>query len=719
MSNPDLYFNRELSWLKFNQRVLEEAFDTASPLFERLKFTSIFTSNLDEFYMVRVGSLFDQTLVAGPAENKTGMSPQEQIDAINSDVRLLYPLRDKAYAEINAGLSKLTVSHTDFKSLDAGEKRIVKEYYDREMMPVLSPQVIDSHHPFPHLENKQIYMIVKLKSKDNMVFGIIPSPPGIERVYQIPRGRAFLLAEDILLKYGDSLFEGYKVESKSLFRVTRNADIQVDEGLFDQDTDYRSIMQDLLRKRSRLAPVRLEMCTETDHDLREFLLSKLNLRKDQCFYSDAPLDLSFIFSLEQAFDPSIRGRLLFPPCRPQWPATVRHNSMVAQAQQGDILLSFPFESMRPFIELLREASEDPRVVSIKITLYRLARQSQIVQHLCTAAENGKEVTVIVELRARFDEQNNINWSRMLEESGCNVIYGVDEYKVHSKIMLITRRANRGFEYITQIGTGNYNENTARQYTDLSIITSSREIGEDAVNFFHNLTIANLNGSYRHLLVSPSSFKSGMLSLIEEERKKAIGGGCGRIIAKVNSLTDKELMDALIEAGKSGVKIELIIRGICCLRPGVPGYTDNITVRSIVGRYLEHSRIYLFGEGAERRIYIASADMMTRNTQRRVEIAAPVLDRKLVDRIASILNLLLCDNVKARLLRSDGIYTRIEGGSRVDSQQELYLQACDRVGDLVSEEIAASNLPRQLIHSLTGRFFSSSGARKNEPRNNDD
>lgn len=669
-----LYINRELSWLKFNERVLEEAGDSSVPLFERLRFLSIFASNLDEFYMVRVGSLLDQSLLGDDrSDTKTGMTPKEQIDAVNLAVQLLYPQKDTAYRLIMRDIGCFT--HAAFKDLDGGEKRVARAYFETEMLPLLSPQIVDAHHPFPHLENKTLYVGVRLKSKTGKLFGAIQLPRETPRVYFIPDSNKFLLAEDILLRFAELVFGIYEVEAKAIFRVTRNADIDVQEGMFDEDADYRSYMQEILKKRNKLSPVRLETNHREDAELLAFFLAHLDLTPAQCFVSSSPLDFSFLSTLEEHIEPDKRAALLFSSLRPQWPAGVAHAGLLDQVAAGDLLLSYPFESMRPFVELLREAAEDSRVLSIKMTLYRLGRQSQIVQNLCAAAENGKDVTVVIELRARFDEQNNINWSRLLEDAGCKVIYGIDEYKVHAKILLITRRQGHALQYITNIATGNYNESTARLYTDLSLLTANPEMGEDAVALFHNLSIDNLQGEYRHLLVSPSTLKKGVLALMDAEIVKAQNGLPARIIAKMNSLTDKDIIDRLILASKSGVQIDLIMRGICCLCPGVPGETDHIRVRSIVGRFLEHSRIYSFGEGSEARIYISSADWMTRNTERRVEIAAPVLDARLAGRINAMLTVLLRDNVKARELQPDGTYARVQReGEDLNSQMYFYRQA---------------------------------------------
>jgi polyphosphate kinase 1 len=701
------YINRELSWLKFNERVLEEASDQKTPLFERLRFVSIFTSNLDEFYMVRVGSLQDQTLLGKEAvDNKTGMTAAEQIIAVNTAVRALYPEKDRAYFDIMAAFSQGGAPyHTSIKDLDGGYKRIVKDYFEREIAPILSPQIIDAKHPFPHLENKMTYVAVSLKSKTGSLYGIIPRPAGTDRLFFVPGINAFLLLEDIILRYADLLFGIYKVESKTVFRVTRSADIEVSEGLLDEDTDFRSLMSEIIKKRSRLGPVRFETNDASDGELIGFFLSKLGLDQSQCFVCASPLEMGFVSKLEDSLEPKLHEKLVYTPARPQWPADLEHGHIIEQVLERDLLLSYPYESMRPFIDLVREAAEDKNVLSIKITLYRIGLQSQIVQSLCAAAENGKDVTVMIELRARFDEQNNINWSNLMEEAGCHIIYGVEEFKVHSKIMLITRRAERHLQYITHIGTGNYNESTARIYADLNLLTADKSIGEDAVEFFQNLTIANTAGVYHRLLVSPTGLKKGIIDLIRREAQKAKEGRSARIIAKMNSLTDKDVIDEMITASQAGVKISLIIRGICCLRPGVPGQTENIECRSIVGRFLEHARIYCFGDGEEMKLYISSADMMTRNTTRRVEIAAPILNKRLAADIRAMLEVMLKDNVKARTVGPDGIYHAVEPGGRpaeeIDSQMYFYDLAVKRTNLRAEGEAKAYRMNQP---GLFGRVF---------------
>ncbi|HEY5585335.1 MAG TPA: polyphosphate kinase 1 [Ruminiclostridium sp.] len=669
-----LYFNRELSWLKFNERVLEESFDPRNPLFERLKFLSIYSSNLDEFCMVRVGSLFDQ-IGNEIFENKTNMTPKEQIDAINNEISKFCPLRDKAYFEIMDGFSKNSLTHVQFKSLGKKDKLAVKEYFKHQVLPLLSPQIVDARHPFPSLENKAIYVVSSLNGKKKTFFGIIPLPHNLERIYMIPNKKKFLLLEDIILIYANLLFGIYEVQSKAVIRVTRNADFDIDDDLFEENADYVNYMTDIIKRRGKQAPVRFEISNCKNNEITNFFLSKLNLEKVQCFKLNSPLDLGFVYDLENYFDTDIEKKLVYNPLRPQWPARLKHGNIMKQILHKDVLLSFPFESMQPFVELIREASQDTNVVSIKITLYRIGMQSLIAQYLCDAAENGKEVTVAIELQARFDEQNNIQWSKIMEQAGCKIIYGVQEYKVHSKIMLITRKTDHELKHITHIGTGNYNEKTARLYTDIGILTANNEIGDDAVKFFQNIAIGNIEGEYKHLLVAPTGLKNRIIKLIQEEIVKKKMGKPARIIAKMNSLTDKDVIDSLIAASQAGVKISLIIRGICCLKPSVDNYTDNIEVKSIVGRFLEHSRIYCFGEGEETKVYIASADMMTRNTSRRVEIAAPILDKSIVARLIDMFNIILQDNVKSRLLESDGTYVYFKNSQeKLDSQMYFYEEA---------------------------------------------
>lgn len=631
---------------------MEEAEDESNPLFERLRFLSIFASNLDEFYMVRIGSLQSRrNLGKDAADLKTGLTPKQQLSAISTAVKTLCPQKDQIYKKLMKELSQYNAYIGSVKLLSGKSRRELKSYFTREILPLLSPRIIDSKHPFGHLENKALFVGVGLKSKNGSLYGIIPCPKDAPRLYHVESTGCYLLLEDIILKYADMIFNIYKVRCKTVFRVTRSADTDISESLFDEDGDYREFISEILKSRSRLEPVRLETGIGCDDALKNFFRSQLTLSPSRCFESESPLDLSFVSALAAKIDPRLKAKLFYLPFHPKTDEVLLRGSIINEVLSRDILISCPYESMRPVIDLLAESARSDEVKSIKITLYRVSSQSQIISSLCAAAENGKDVTVMIELSARFDEKNNIAWSSMLEEAGCHVIYGIEGVKVHSKLMLITGFSAGKIFYISHFGTGNYNEVTSRIYTDLSLLTSDKEIGEDSAAFFQNLTIGNLYGDYRHLLVSPASLKPGIIKLIRTEAKKAQSGENGRIIAKMNSLSDKDIIDEFISAADKGVKINLIIRGICCLRPTC----SNIEIRSIVGRFLEHSRIYCFGEGEKRKVYISSADMMTRNTERRIETAVPVNDPKLSSRISDMLNMMLKDNVKAKILRSNGEY----------------------------------------------------------------
>ena len=669
--------NRELSWLRFNERVLEEAVEENVPEFEKLKFISIFTSNLDEFFMIRVGSLYDQTFLPEPQiDNKTGMDAQEQLDAIFSAVRPLYRKKDQIYLDVTRRLADKGIVYGDMKSLDENEYARLEEYFEMNVQPVLSPQIINSHHPFPHLLNKAIYIILQLKISEKTAFGIVQVPQGIERIKCLHDGKAkYVLLEDIIYEHIDKLFDNCKVQAKNIISVTRNADINTSR-LVDEDEDFRHHMKKILKKRARLAPVRLEYYGTINEKIEKFLRSRLELTKEQIFSSRAPLEMSYVFPLLDKLPKQLASEVTYEPFTPQQPSWFNTgDNMMQKVMSGDVLLSYPYEQMEPFLQLIKEAANDPNVISIKITIYRLASRAKLVDYLRTAAENGKDVTVLMELRARFDEANNINWAESLEDAGCTVIYGIQDYKVHSKVCLITMMDNGRVKRITQIGTGNYNEKTAALYTDLSLITADQEIGNDAAVYFKNMAIANLNGEYHQLMVAPNSMKNRILSLIHGETVKAQQGKPARIMVKINSLTDRETIDALKDASQAGVRIDMIIRGICCLLPGVEGYTDNIHITSVVGRFLEHSRVYCFGEGEDMKMYISSADYMTRNLNRRVEVACPVRDSRIREQIISILELMLQDNLKARNLRYDGIYEKKAiSDSAVDCQQELINRA---------------------------------------------
>lgn len=617
-----VYENRELSWLKFNERVLEEAQDKRVPLLERLNFAAIFQSNLDEFFMVRVGSLYDQMLVnPKKKDNKTQMTAKKQLSAIFDKVNELEPMKDIAYKNIMLELMEHGVEQVNFRSASIEEQKYLEAYFKKEIKPLISPLIIDKKTPFPFLNNKQIYCALQIQSKSNIKIGIIPASGQFSRVILLNGGKRFILAEDLILHYAPNVFKNYKIIDKTLFRITRNADITVEEGLYDHDLDFREVMEELCKKRKKLHPVRLQLSETFSQPALEFLCKKLELNEEHIFYLKTPLDLSFAGDIADICnDPSLKFDKLVPQKSESIAETM---NIIPQIKRRDILLSYPYESIKPFIQLLNEAAKDPKVTDIKITLYRLAKNSQIIEALCDAAENGKNVLVLVELRARFDEENNIGWSRRLQDSGCNIIYGPRDLKVHSKLLLITRKIGQKTEYITQIGTGNYNEKTSALYTDLSLMTANPDIGTDAERLFDALLNNRLIEESEHLLIAPLALRDPILQMIDEEIEFARNGEPAYVGIKINSLCDKTIIDKLIEASQAGVKIDMVIRGICSLIAGVEGFTENITVTSIVGRYLEHSRIYIFGTEKRRKIYISSADYMTRNTIRRVEVAAPV------------------------------------------------------------------------------------------------
>ena len=677
--------NRELSWLAFNERVLAEAADESVPLLERLKFASIFTSNLDEFFMIRVGSLFDLMGVEpGRRDSRSGMTPEEQLHAIYDAVRPLYREREAVCLGLERLLRRYDICRLEWKELSGSEKKYCQRYFHSEVEPIISPQIVDTHHPFPHLKNNVLHIGAWVKYRSRDVFGVIPMPEALPGVLFLPcdEGLRYIHMEELLLHHAGDIFANYDVRAKCVFRVTRNADINPEDEAFDMDEndDFRKKMRKALRQRTRLAPVRLELSERISGDFLEYLKKRLPVTDEQVFFTSAPLRLDYAFSLAgKLADPELRRALTYPEFKPCRNAQIRTGeSMIRQISRSDKLLSFPFESMSPFLTLLKEASEDPDVISIKITIYRLARKAKLVEYLCAAAENGKDVTVFIELRARFDEQNNIDWSERLEDAGCNVFYGFESYKIHSKICLITRRERGEIRYITQVGTGNYNEKTAEQYTDVSLLTANRDIGQDAVEFFKNMSIGELDGEYRHLLVSPCSLKREVLRLMDGEIAK---GSAGRMRFKINSLTDMDIIERLRKASRAGVRIDMVVRGICCILPGIPGETENIHIVSIVGRFLEHSRIYCFGEGESERMYISSADFMTRNTQRRVETACPIYDSAVRAKLNGIMDLCLMDNVKARELHADGSYSPVHGGEeRFDAQQLQMDRAIDAAAE---------------------------------------
>lgn len=684
----DYLENRELSWLRFNKRVIEEACDTSTPLLERLAFSAIYQSNMDEFFMVRVGSLTDKEKMKKPKiDGKTGMTPSQQLDAVFTAVRRLQPMVNEAYRKNMQELAAYGFEHVTFDTASPEEKSFLELYFKREIKPFITGIIINDALPFPFLKNKELYAAVHLNSKKGITVGIVPvSHEHSERMIPLGNdGKRFILEEEVVLQFAHLMFKGYKVQDRAIMRITRNADIMVN----NKGADFRDRMEDLVAKRNKLAAVRMEITNEFSRDALDYLCRKLKLKNVRVFNSQIPLDLSYLFQLQELErDPSLHYKVRMPR---KSAMLAENRSVFSQVKAKDILLSYPFESMTSsFIRLLEESASDPKVTSIKITLYRLARNSKVIGALCTAAENGKEVLVMIELRARFDEANNIEWSKILQKAGVTVIYGPKEFKAHSKLLLITRKGQGGnSDYVTQIGTGNYNEKTAALYTDLMLLTADRDIAADAEDVFESLKRGCFVEKTRKLLVSPLALRPQVLEMMDEQINISRNGGNGYIAAKVNSLNDMAIIAKLVEASRAGVKIELVIRGICCLIAGVEGHTENITVRSIVGRFLEHSRIFIFGaDGADQKIYIGSADYMSRNTVRRVEVAAPVEDERLKKRIRTMFNILMSDNVKARVMLPDGNYVHVErkeGEEPLNSQEYFYEEAYRRLEEKAARQ----------------------------------
>ncbi|MDO5383059.1 MAG: polyphosphate kinase 1 [Eubacteriales bacterium] len=678
------YFaNRELSWLKFNERVIDEAADNTVPLCERLSFASIFNSNLDEFYMVRVGSLYDQMLLAktnkkdknAGFDNKTGMSASDQLKAIFDSTRSLLNKKDKIYAQLMYNFENYGVKIINFNDVEYADAVYLEKYFMNSILPILSPQVIGKKHPFPFLINKEIYAVALLNSKNNEKIGVVPCSNGVfKRLIPIPSDKhKYMLVEELILHFLPVIFKKFSVKSKSLIRIIRNADIDVDEAFYDEEMDYRDTMEKLIKERRKLCPVKLEYTRVLDDKVISTLCKELGLKKDQVFYSESPLELSFISKIQD--DLRNNRELFFERRIPQNTKALDNNRPIMdQIMEKDLLLSYPYESMHPLIKLLNEAGSDDRVISIKMTLYRVAKNSQIVEALIDAAENGKEVVVLVELRARFDEENNIEWSRRLEEAGCRIIYGLDHLKVHSKLCMITYKDQDEVKHITHIGTGNFNEKTAKLYTDLALFTCNNGIAKETSMVFNDLCMGNVVENTNHLLVAPKCLQNKILEYIDEEINRARNKESAYIGIKINSLTDKVIIEKLVEASMAGVKIDMIIRGISCLIGGIEGYTENINIISIVGRYLEHSRIYIFGDSTRAKVFISSADFMTRNTVKRVEVATPVYDETLKARILKMFSVMLSDNVKARVMRGDGNYYKKGFGKdeeKINSQEYFF------------------------------------------------
>lgn len=678
-----LYENRELSWLKFNERVLEEAEDTSVPLCERMTFLSIFQSNLDEFFMVRVGSLEDQKLLSQKLrENKTNMTAGEQIEAILKRVAELNERKDAIYASIMKEVGEKGVHLTDFKALAKSESKYLEEYFMKEIVPLLSVMIVGRKQPFPFLKGQEIYALAVLGTRNGKKkIGIIPCSSSVfPRLIRIPtKDDTYMLVEELILHFLPKVYKGYKVLEKSVIRVTRNADIDFNS-VYDEDLDYRDKMAQIVKLRKKLAPVRLELSRDINEDMIKQVCEYAEMEEPHVFLNQAPLDLSFLFQIEDILRKD--ANLVYQRRVPQPSPMLKSNEhIIPQILDHDVLLSYPYESIKPFLQMLQEAARDPEVISIRMTLYRLARNSKVVEALTEAAENGKQVDVLVELKARFDEANNIEWSRTLEDAGCHVVYGIDGLKVHSKLCLITRKVGDEIQYITQVGTGNYNEKTSRLYTDLSLITADKRIGEEAAKVFQAILLGSVVEDMEHLLVAPKCLQNKVLAMIENEIQIAKEGKPAYIGIKINSLTDKKIIDKLIDASRAGVKIDMVIRGINCLRSGIPGDTGNIHIVSIVGRFLEHSRIYIFGTHDRDKVYIASADFMTRNTLRRVEVAAPLYDETVKNKVRKMFATMLRDNVKAREQQPDGSYQKLSMvGPVLNSQEYFYEEAYMEAGD---------------------------------------
>ena len=683
--------NRELSWLKFDERVLSEAEDESVPLLERLRFISIFTSNLDEFFMIRCGSLYDLTLInKKDRDNKTRLTPRQQLDAIFEATPALYKKRDEISAGVNRQLRKHRIIRYKFDELNSVTKKYVTQYFYEKVSPLLSAQIIDSHHPFPYLSNKQLYVYsilenpdngVDKKSKKNVIMGLIPIPPTLPRYIKFPGTNGFILMEDLLLAFTESVFSNYNVIYKTVTSVTRNSDINLQQTPIDEDEDYRHYMKKILKKRKRLAPIRLEFYGDNNPKYTKPLRKQLGLHKNQVFTSKTPLDLDYIGDIIKELPETLSKELTFPEFIPQDSCHIDKNkSILDQLDKKDILLYYPYQTMNHFLDFLKESARDPDVLSIKITLYRVSSNSPVIKYLLEALDNGKDVTVLLELRARFDEQNNIRYAELLEQSGAQILYGFEDYKVHSKICSVTKKQDNKIKQYTQIGTGNYNEKTAKLYTDYCYLTSNEEIGDDATELFNNLALSNPRGHYNKFLVAPNTIRTGIIDLIDNEILKAKNNQPAEILMKMNSLTDRKIIDKLAKASQHGVSIRMVIRGISCIIPGIKGKTENIEIRGIVGRYLEHSRIYAFGKGDDRIVYISSADMMTRNTAKRVEIACPIEDEKIKNRIIEDLEVMLKDDVKGRRINKHGDYEKIIQQTHVNSQEYFQERAIKELKD---------------------------------------
>lgn len=674
--------NRELSWLRFNERVLDEAMDSNVPLFERMKFIEIFTSNLDEFFMVRVGSLFDlKRIQPDKLENKGGMTPGQQLAAIFAEMPRLYKKRDDIYQKLQKQLEAHGIVHLHVDDMGLEERQYFEQYFREQLLPVLSPQVIDLHHPFPHLENKELLVGALLKHERHVTLGMVPLAPSLPRFLLAPGNRmGYVLQEELIQAYLDKIFMNYPIIDRSVFTVTRDADINPDDEEVEYGEDYVKQMKNVLKKRRLLPPVRLEVQTQGDSLVAPWLSKRLGIPMEQCIVTRTPLTLGYVYGLEDHFSGQQRGELCYPPYDSVTGLErFGDTPMMDVIRKRDVLLAYPYEDFGIFLQVLREAVNSKDVVSIRITIYRVGKgHVKLMNYLILAAELGKEVTVLLELKARFDEQNNMDWVDSLRDAGVHILYGFEGYKVHAKVCLITEHRDNKVSYLTYVGTGNFNAKTAHLYTDYALMTADQSIGRDAAMFFRNMGISNLNGNYEKLLVAPSSLKQKLLVLINEEIGKAERGEPCGIRLKVNSITDRELIDALQKAGAAGVRIDMVVRGICCLVPGLPGLTENIHIHSIVGRFLEHGRIYAFGQGAQTKLYIASADWMTRNTENRVEVACPIERQELKDQILEMFDIQFHDTKKGRRIGQDGCYHHIRPDNGSNSQEEFMKRAKARV-----------------------------------------
>ena len=674
--------NRELSWLRFNERVLDEATDPTVPLFERMKFVEIFTSNLDEFFMVRVGSLFDlKRIQPDKMENKGGMTPGQQLSAIFAEMPHLYKKRDDIYQKLKKELEAHGIVHLHVDDMGLEERQYFEQYFREQLLPVLSPQVIDLHHPFPHLENKELLVGALLKHERHVTLGMVPLAPSLPRFLLAPGNRmGYVLQEELIQAYLDKIFMNYPIIDRSVFTVTRDADINPDDEEVDYGADYVKQMKNMLKKRRLLPPVRLEVQTQGDSLVAPWLSKRLGIPMEQCIVTRTPLTLGYVYGLEDHFSGAQRTELCYPPydCVTGL-ERFGDTPMMDVIREKDVLLSYPYEDFGIFLQVLREAVNSKDVVSIRITIYRVGKgHVKLMNYLSLAAELGKEVTVLLELKARFDEQNNMDWVDSLRDAGVHILYGFEGYKVHAKVCLITEHRDNKVSYLTYVGTGNFNAKTAHLYTDYALMTADQSIGRDAAMFFRNMGISNLNGNYEKLLVAPSSLKQKILVMIKEEIGKAERGEPCGIRLKINSITDRELIDALQKAGAAGVRIDMVVRGICCLVPRIPGLTENIHIHNIVGRYLEHARIYAFGQGPQTKLYIASADWMTRNTENRVEVACPIERQELKDQILEMFDIQFHDTKKGRRIGQDGCYHHIRPDNGMNSQDEFMKRAKARV-----------------------------------------